>query len=128
MNSIRIVLADDLEEVRILIRMQLARDDRFEVVGEAADGRAAVEQAERLQPDVVLLDLAMPVMDGLQAIPEIHRVSPECKIVIFSGFSDTHARDRALGLCAHAYVTKGLPAQELAGEVMRCYEAPPKCA
>lgn len=122
------MLADDVDDVRILVRLQLTRDGRFEVVGEAADGRAAVEQAERLQPDVVLLDLAMPVMDGLQAIPEIHRVSPGCKVLIFSGFTDAHTRDRALGLCAHAYVTKGLPAQDLAREVMRCYEAPPKCA
>lgn len=128
MDAIRIVLADDLDEMRTLVRLQLTRDGRFEVVGEAADGRAVVEQSERLQPDVVLLDLAMPVMDGLQAIPEIHRVSPGCKIVIFSGFSDKRTRDRALGLCAHAYVTKGIPAQELAHEVMRCYEAPPKCA
>jgi YesN/AraC family two-component response regulator len=83
---IRVVIADDVEALRVLLRAELELDGAFEVVGEAADGRTAVDVVEETQPDCILLDLAMPVMDGLQAIPEIRRVDPGVTIVVLSGF------------------------------------------
>lgn len=105
-RAIRVVIADDVEALRNLLRVQLELDDEFEVVGEAADGRAAVEVVEESQPDFVLLDLAMPVMDGLQAIPEIRRVDPAATIVVLSGFEASALAPAAFGAGADHFLEK----------------------
>lgn len=102
----RVVLADDMLDFRLLMRLQLRRDSRFEVVGEAGDGAEAVKLVETEKPDAVLLDLAMPVMDGLEAIPEIRKRSPETKIVVLSGFEESHMAASVRSLGADAYVQK----------------------
>ena len=84
--SVRVILADDAHDIRLLLRYVLDRDGGFEIVGEAADGRQAVDLAAADCPDLVLLDLAMPVMDGLEAIPEIRRLCPHAKIAILTAF------------------------------------------
>lgn len=101
----RVVLADDTDDLRLLIRMSLT--PAFDVVGEAADGRAAIELCARLQPDVILLDLSMPVVDGLEAIPEIRERSPGTKIAILSGYAAGQMEDIALAAGADRYVEKG---------------------
>jgi len=83
---ISVVVCDDVPELRRLLREALSEGDDMEVVGEASDGREAIEVIERLQPDVVILDLSMPELDGLEAIPLIHQVAPAAEICIFSGF------------------------------------------
>ncbi|MDQ4059144.1 MAG: response regulator transcription factor [Actinomycetota bacterium] len=90
----------------MLLRISLKKDTRFKVVGEAADGAEAVQVVDSEKPDVILLDLAMPVMDGLQAIPEIRRRSPETKIVVLSGFDEAHMAESVRSLGADAYVQK----------------------
>src|SRR5262249_9777886 len=80
----RVVVADDFEDMRILIRVLLTASGRFIVMGEGATGREAVELSAAHRPDVVLLDLAMPEMDGLEALPLILAVSPESKVVVLS--------------------------------------------
>ena len=77
------------------------------VVGEAADGNEAIVEAERLQPDVILLDLAMPRRTGLEVLLELRRVAPEAKIIVFSGFSTASVAEDALELGAVRYLTKG---------------------
>jgi YesN/AraC family two-component response regulator len=104
---LRVVIADDAADFRFLLRMLLDGDDRFDVVGEAGNGQEAVTMSSEHQPHAVLLDLAMPVMDGLQAIPEIHRVAPETQIVVLSGFEEAQMGRRALSLKATAYIEKG---------------------
>ena len=84
-----------------------------EVVGLAADGEEAVELARSQQPDVVLLDLAMPRMDGLQALPLILEAVPGVRVVVLSGFDKHTMADRALEAGAHRYVEKGLSTKEL---------------
>lgn len=104
----RALVVDDSEELRALIAMVLRREDDFDVVGEAADGLAAVNRAKELRPDVVLLDIAMPVLDGLQALPMIRKESPESLVVVLSGFgSDSLAAQKALELGAHGFLNKG---------------------
>jgi DNA-binding NarL/FixJ family response regulator len=104
----RVVLVDDAEDLRDLIKRVLDREDDFTVVGEAGDGRAGVEMAAELLPDVVLLDIAMPVMDGLQALPQIRKKSPATVVVVLSGFgSDSRAAQKALELGAHGFLNKG---------------------
>jgi PAS domain S-box-containing protein len=106
-GALRVVLADDAEDIRLLLRLSLTTSDGFEVVGEAGDGEQAALLAAEHQPDVILLDLSMPVMDGLQAIPEIRRVSPGTRIVVLSGFDGARMKPVALELGADAYLEKG---------------------
>ncbi|MDX6197735.1 MAG: hypothetical protein QOJ79_886 [Actinomycetota bacterium] len=106
-GALRVLLADDAEDIRLLLRLNLASRDGFDVVAEAGDGEQAVRLAAEHLPDVVLLDLSMPVMDGLQAIPEIRRVSPKTRIVVLSGFDGARMKPVAMELGADAYVEKG---------------------
>ena len=105
--ALRVLIADDAPDIRLLLRMYLS-DSRLEVVGEATNGAEAVEMARGEQPDAVILDLAMPVMDGLEAIPHIKNASPATKIVVLSGFDADRMAERALGLGADTYLQKGV--------------------
>jgi DNA-binding NarL/FixJ family response regulator len=109
----RVLLVDDTPEIRELLRFALEIDGRFEIVGEAGDGAAAVELTNSERPDAVVLDLAMPVMDGLQAIPEIRKGAPKAKILVLSGFEARQMSDEAISRGAHAYVEKGRSLAEL---------------
>jgi len=102
-----VVLADDTAEYRLLLRIILEQDGRFEVVAEAADGAEAVRVTTAERPDALVLDLAMPVLDGLQAIPQVRSGSPETAIVVLSGFARGQLDRDALALGASAYVEKG---------------------
>jgi DNA-binding NarL/FixJ family response regulator len=106
-TRIRVLLADDTPEIRRLLRLNLELDGRFEIVGEAADGAEAVALAESLRPDAVVLDLAMPVMDGLQAIPVILESCPASRILVLSGFDHSRMEARAREQGAHGYLEKG---------------------
>lgn len=102
----RVLLADDVAEIRMLLRLTLELDGRFQVVGEASNGKEAVALASCEHPDVVILDLAMPVMDGFTAIPEICRTCPDTKILVLSAFDATNS-EAVLALGADAYMVKG---------------------
>jgi len=104
----RILLVDDNTDVRRLLRTKLEATGGHEIVGEAADGEEAIEMAQLLQPDVVLLDLAMPHMDGLQALPHILTAVPDVRVIVLSGFDQETMADKAFTLGAHAYLEKGL--------------------
>jgi DNA-binding NarL/FixJ family response regulator len=106
-GRLRVVLADDTAEYRLLLRIILEQDGRFEVVGEAADGAEAVRVTTAERPDVLVLDLAMPVMDGLEAIPGVRAGSPDTAIVVLSGFARGRLDRQALASGARAYVEKG---------------------
>ncbi|MGH2820448.1 MAG: response regulator [Actinomycetota bacterium] len=125
-SPIRIVLCDDVAEVRTMLRVVLELEDDFAVVGEASDGREAVESAARHRPDVLVLDLYMPVMNGLEAIPEIRETSPETRIVVLSGIEAPQAADEAMARGATAYIEKGTAADDIV-EVLReaAHSAPP---
>lgn len=106
-EPIRVVLADDQPEVRRALMTYLIRDGRFEVVGEAEDGEEAVTLIVSLRPDVVIMDLAMPNVNGLQATREIAEKSPDTKIIVLSAvaqFGDS--REDALALGAHQVFDK----------------------
>jgi signal transduction histidine kinase len=110
---IRVVLADDTREVRILLRLALETHGGFEIVGEAEDGFVAIEQTRQQQPDLVLLDLAMPRKDGLQALPEIRQVAPEAKVVVLSGLNAIDSAAEAMAAGANAYLEKGVSANDV---------------
>jgi CheY-like chemotaxis protein len=103
----RVLVVDDADDLRRLMRDRLERADGYAVVGEAADGVAAVELARELQPDLVLLDLAMPRMDGLEALPLIREAVPDVRVVVFSGFNQKTLAEKAMRAGADRYVVKG---------------------
>ena len=109
----RVLVVDDAANLRELLTLLLEVEDDFEVVGTAADGRQAIDAAQTLKPDVVLLDLAMPVMDGLQALPELRAHLPKARIVIFSGFEHEALAEEALLAGADAYIEKGTSVTQL---------------
>jgi DNA-binding NarL/FixJ family response regulator len=104
--SIRVLVCDDVEAFRALMRFTLPEDPAIEVVGEAGDGIAAIESAEELQPDVVLLDLTMPRLDGIDAIPALLERAPNTRIVALSGWGADRMADAALASGAVAYLEK----------------------
>jgi len=118
-KALRVLLADDAPDIRLLLRMGLESEtgNRFEVVGEATNGREAVDLASDTRPDAVILDMAMPVMDGLEAIPLIREASPKTKIIVLSGFEANQLADRALALGASAYLEKGVAMVGLGAEI-----------
>jgi len=87
-DRLRVVVADDHDDIRMLLRMQIGGDPRFEVVGEAADGLEAIEVAAAVQPDIVVLDKNMPRLSGIDAIPELRRRAPESAVVIYTAQID----------------------------------------
>lgn len=103
---IRVLLVDDADEIRLLVRMMLEIDGRFEVVGDAADGVEALELLEASAPDVVVLDMAMPTMDGLEVLQEMKTRGCASKVLVLSGFNGG-AKERATALGADDYVRKG---------------------
>jgi DNA-binding NarL/FixJ family response regulator len=110
---ISVYLVDDLPELRELIRFGIEEDPRFEVVGEAGDGRSALEGIAETKPAAVLLDLSMPDMNGLEAILEIRSSDPDVAIIVLSGFSADRMGGPAIQRGADGYVEKGTPIQEL---------------
>ena len=83
-GPIRVLLVDDNESIRMLLRYSFQVDPRFQIVGEAYDGRSAMRALETERPDVIVLDLMMPTMDGFHALPQIRMQSPETKILVLT--------------------------------------------
>jgi signal transduction histidine kinase len=105
-KPIRVLIADDTPDIRLLLRSSLGLNDAFEVVAEASDGVESIREAARHRPDVVILDLAMPLMDGLEAIPAIRRRSPASRIVVLSVFPSERMATPVLEAGADAYLEK----------------------
>jgi PAS domain S-box-containing protein len=106
-DSHRVLVVDDAEDLRMLLRARMETRNGLTVVGEAADGLAAVELASELQPDLVMLDLAMPRMDGLEALPLIRAAVPGVRVIVLSGFNQSTLAEKAIEAGADKYVVKG---------------------
>jgi DNA-binding NarL/FixJ family response regulator len=114
---IRIVLADDHPIVREGLASVLETQPDFDVVGQAGDGAEAVQLVEDLHPDVVLLDLEMPNMDGVQALRRLRAVDPGVKALIFTAFDTDERIIGAVQAGARGYLLKGAPREELFGAI-----------
>ena len=108
----RVLVVDDDADLRFLLKMALDRDGVSTVVGEAANGRDAIDAAREHQPDVVVLDQSMPVMSGTEAIPGIRAAAPSARIVMYSAYALTDQRDEFERL-ADAVLVKGGPMRDL---------------
>src|SRR3954469_22041592 len=112
-GPISVFLVDDVPELRELVKFGLQDDPAFEVVGEAGDGRSALEGIAATHPAAVLLDLSMPDMNGLEAILEIRKRDSDVAIIVLSGFSADRMGPPTLERGADRYVEKGSPMDEL---------------
>lgn len=121
-SPLRVLLVDDVADLRLSVKMILEIDGRFEVVGEAGDGLTGIELAEELQPDLVLLDLSMPKMDGLEALPEILEVAPDAEVIIFSGFVEGRLGPRVRELGGLGYIEKGIEPDDLVAAIVGMLE------
>jgi DNA-binding NarL/FixJ family response regulator len=117
--SLRVLLVDDHEPIRRGIRQLLCSRENWSVCGEAADGIDAIEKTRHLAPDVVLMDISMPRMDGLEATRNILREFPDCKIVIITQNDPSVARSQAASVGAKAVVPKSQLAQDLLSTMER---------
>ena len=104
----RLAICDDVTTFRQLVSAVFRWEPGFELVGEASNGLEAVELARRVQPDVMFLDIAMPVMDGIEALPKIREASPSTRVIVLTAFGSASIRSRALADGAVAYLEKGV--------------------
>ena len=114
---IRVLLVDDHAVVRAGLRLFLADQADLEVVGEADDGASAVARAQELVPDVVLMDLRMPRLDGIEATRQIRAALPQTAVVVLTTYTDTANVGKAIAAGAIGYVPKDVPPPELAATI-----------
>lgn len=112
-----VLLVDDEEDLRTLIRIGLQRSGDFRVVAEAANGREAIDLAAEHQPDVVLLDLMMPELDGREALPKLVSISPTSMIVVLSALQARQEAAPSIAAGAFAYVEKTELGADMAGQL-----------
>jgi DNA-binding NarL/FixJ family response regulator len=122
-DRFRVLLCDDVAMLRELLRYELEEDDDLVVVAEADNGLDGVRLTEELKPDVVVLDLAMPGIDGLEALTLMLAVEPPPAILVHSGFDADSMRDRVLALGAARYLEKGGQMGEVRTAVREIIEA-----
>ena len=120
-RSIHVLVADDHAIVRKGIRALLATEPDIEVVGEAENGREAVTEAERLEPDVILMDLVMPEMDGIEAIRHITARQPEARILVLTSFASDGKVFPAIKAGALGYLLKHCSPEELIQGIRQVY-------
>lgn len=112
-KSIRVLVVDDHTVLRDTLRLLLEMNGEVEVVGEAADGRQAIDLAEQLRPDVILMDTAMPGLNGIEATTVIRKRLPKVKVLILSGYGHEDQVRNALRAGASGYVLKSSSSEEL---------------
>jgi diguanylate cyclase (GGDEF)-like protein len=119
---IRLLICDDSAEARAMLRTILASDREIEIVGDASDGSEAIALAVDLSPDVILMDVAMPVVDGVEATRKLHELLPSTRIVALAGSDELDVVDSMLEAGASAYCVKGAPLWELERAIMGAEE------
>jgi NarL family two-component system response regulator LiaR len=121
MNPISILIVDDHTVVRDGLNALLSAETGMKVVGLAGEGEAAVEMAKELLPDVILMDLVMPHMDGVQATQEIKKVFPEARVLVLTSFSEDHMVFSAIKAGAIGYLMKDTSSEELIQAIRDTY-------
>ncbi len=120
-EQIRVLIADDHPVVREGLTAMISGEDDFEVVGEATNGLEAVDKSLKIKPDVVLMDLRMPGLDGVEAIRQIAATDPNIKFIILTTFSDDEGIFRGIEVGARAYLLKDAPREQLFKAIRAVY-------
>ena len=118
-DAARVLICDDNAAMRALLTAVVDGAANMKAVGEAADGNEALTAAVLHRPDVILLDLAMPGRSGLEVLPDLQRVAPDAKIVVFSGFARSVLGEDVLALGAACYLEKGADPDAIVGTIER---------
>lgn len=113
MNKIRIYIADDHAILRDGLKMILLRNEKFEIAGEAGDGKKALDEIEKLKPDIVILDISMPFMTGLEVTRQIKKYNKKIKVIVLSRHDNEIHIKQALQNGANGYILKDYAADEL---------------
>ena len=117
-QPLRIVVAEDNRDLQAMMRMTLEVAG-FDVVGQAYDGRETLELVREFQPEILVLDLHMPEVGGLEVLPEIHAIAPHCKVVIHSAIAAMFITESALRAGAVAYIEKGVSPRSIVAHLNR---------
>jgi len=123
---IKVLLVDDHAVVRSGLGAVLMTNEGLELVGEASNGEEAIRQVDRLRPDVVLMDILMPVMDGVQATKAIHEKHPEVRIIALTSFKEKDMVEGALKAGALSYLIKNVSADELVTAIRGAMSGQPR--
>src|SRR5438132_6264141 len=113
-KALSVVLVDDAPDLRALVRIRLEADGGFDVAGEGDTGRDAIALASQYKPHLLLLDVSMPEMDGVEAIAGVLAACPSTRVVVYSGFEATGLEEQARALGAVDFIEKSIPIDELA--------------
>jgi DNA-binding NarL/FixJ family response regulator len=116
-SLVKVLVVDDFEKFRRFVCSTLSKNPEWQVVGEACDGLEAVQKAEELQPDLIVLDIGMPNLNGIEAVRHIRKVSPKSKILFASQESSADIVQQAFNLGALGYVIKAHAASDLLAAV-----------
>jgi DNA-binding NarL/FixJ family response regulator len=116
-SAVRVLVVDDYEPFRQLVSSTLAKRPALQIVGEASDGLEAVRRAEKLKPDLILLDIGLPEMNGIEAARRIRKLAPESKIIFLTQESSPDVMKEALNLGAWGYVVKARAGSDLLAAV-----------
>lgn len=119
---IKVLICEDLELIRKCFVALLGYEAEIKIVGEAADGQEALEQVDALRPDVVLMDLRMPVMDGLAATTQIARNYPGTRVIMLSSYNEREEVQKCMEAGAAAYVLKVAGTNELVAVIKQVYD------
>jgi two-component system invasion response regulator UvrY len=121
--SVKLLIVDDQEIVRQSLALLFDTVDAIEVVGNAESGEQAIDQSQTLHPDVILMDLRMPGIGGLEATRQIHTYNPSVKIIILTALRDRDWLDKALEAGAAKYVQKDISTNDLIDTILGCRES-----
>lgn len=120
---VRVVVADDAEHLRSLLCQALETNYDISVVGQAADGAHALEMVGVHRPDVLLLDLSMPVLDGLEVLRRVSEQHPGVSVVVFSGYGSAALEGTCRDLGAVGYIEKGAPLDQVASSIAQAKDS-----
>ena len=114
----RVLIVDDLAFIKLIIKDTLEKTG-FEVAGEASNGVEAIEQYKRLQPDIILMDITMPKMDGIQAIQEIVKIDPQAKVIMCSALGQQKLIIQSIQLGAKDFIVKPFKPERIVGAIKK---------
>lgn len=125
-QPITVLVVDDYEPARKAFRELLEQEEGIQVIGEAADGREAIAKYQELHPQVILMDVKMPRMNGITATGRIKKQSPEAKVIILSAYDEKDLAEKAMNLGASAYLTKNQAVEDIIRTILNVCKKKPQ--